>query len=243
MPGKKITEQQIRIYMKSKKEGKSQKIAAAQIGFCERSARNVEKRGFQIAKAPHNWRTRKDPFESVWETEIVPLLDKSPHLQARTILEKLQQENPDQYLDPLLRTLQRRVRKWRAVSGPEKEIIFRQNYPPGWQGMSDFSNANSLGITIQGAPFEHLLYHYRLVYSKWEFVSVILGGESFTALAEGLQNALWLSNGVPQTHRTDSLSAAYKNCSDKKKEDFTQDYIALGSVKKLFTRLQLGSEV
>ena len=93
--------------------------------------------------------------------------------------------------------------------------------------MSDFTNANALGVTIQKAPFEHLLYHYRLVYSMWESVSVVLGGESFTALAEGLQNALWLSGGVPETHRTDSLSAAYKNCSDKEKEDFTEDYTAL----------------
>ena len=213
--------------MQSRQRGKTQQIAAAQIGFSERSARNIEKRGFVEAKPVHDWRTRQDPFESVWEAEIVPLLEKSPHLQARAVLEMLQKDRAENYPDTTLRTLQRRVREWRATSGPEKEIIFRQNHPPGWQGMSDFTNANSLGVTLQGVPFEHLLYHYRLVYSRWEAVSVVLGGESFPALAEGLQNALWLSGGVPETHRTDSLSAAYKNRLVKEEEDFTDDYTAL----------------
>ena len=213
--------------MQSKQDGKTQKIAAAQTGFSERAARNIERRGFAEAKPVHAWRTRQDPFEAAWKFTIVPLLEKEPHLQARTILEDLQRKHPDQYPDAVLRTLQRRVREWKAVFGPEKELIFRQNHPPGWQGMSDFTNANSLEVTIEGVPFEHLLYHYRLVYSKWEAVSVILGGESFSALAEGLQNALWLSGGVPETHRTDSLSAAYKNCPDKEKEGFTEDYTAL----------------
>jgi hypothetical protein len=229
MPGKKITVQQIRIYMHSKQGGKTQQVAAAQIGFSERSARNIEKRGFTEAKPVHDWRTRPDPFESVWDSEIVPLLEQSPHLQAQTLLEKLQQDHPGDYPDTMLRTLQRRVCEWKATSGPEKEIIFRQNHPPGWQGMSDFTNANALRVTLQGAPFEHLLYHYRLVYSTWEAVSIVLGGESFSALAEGLQNALWLSGGVPETHRTDSLSAAYKNLPCKEEEDFTEGYTALCS--------------
>lgn len=215
--------------MQSRKNGKSQKISATQNGFCERSARILEKRGFNEAKSNHYWRTRKDPFEIIWKAEIVPLLEKEPSLQARTLLEELQRIHPDMYPDGLLRTLQRRVRHWRAVSGPEKEIIFRQNHPPGWQGMSDFTHATQLRVTIKGIPLKHLLYHYRLVHSKWEAVFVVLGGESYPALAEGLQNALWLSGGVPETHRTDSLSAAYKNLPDKEKEDFTKAYIALCS--------------
>jgi hypothetical protein len=227
MSRKKITEQQIRIYMEAKKNGKTQKVAAAQTGISERSARNIERRGFIEAKPEHNWKTRKDPFESVWECEITPMLERNPHLQARTILEELQRKNPDEYPETMLRTLQRRVRKWKAISGPEKEIIFRQNHPPGWQGMSDFTHATNLEVTIQKEKLEHMFYHYRLVHSKWEAAFVVLGGESFTALSEGLQNALWLSGGVPETHRTDSLSAAYKNCSDKKKEEFTKDYVDL----------------
>ena len=227
MSGKKITKQQIRIYMNARKNGKTQKIAAAQSGFSKRSAHNIEKRGYVEAKPDRNWKTRKDPFESVWESEVIPLLEQNPHLQARTILEELQRKYLEKYPETLLRTLQRRVRKWRAISGPEKEIIFRQNHPPGWQGMSDFTHASKLEVTICGKKLEHILYHYRLVYSKWEAVSVVLGGESFSALSEGLQNALWLSGGAPKTHRTDSLSAAYKNCSEKKKEEFTKDYTEL----------------
>jgi len=227
MTGKIITGQQIRIYMNSKKNGKTKKVAAAQAGFSDRSSRNVEQRLYMVAKTPHDWRTRKNPFEAVWQNEVLPLLEKNPGLQAKTILEELQRRYPGEYASSCLRTLQRRVQKWKATSGPEKEVIFRQNHPMGWQGMSDFTNASTLNVTIEGEHLEHLLYHYRLVYSTWEYVSVVLGGESFPALAEGLQNALWLSCGAPETHRTDSLSAAYKNCSDKAKEAFTKSYAEL----------------
>ena len=139
-------------------------------------------------------------------------------------MDYLQDQYTDQYPERILRTLQRRVRQWKAVHGPEKEVIFRQKHPPGWQGISDFTHANSLEVTLAGEPFNHLLYHYRLSYSGWSYAQVILGGESFSALGENLQHALWLSGGVPQTHRTDSLSAAYKNLSNKEQEDFTQAY-------------------
>ncbi len=36
MPGKRITDQQRRLYMEARSKGKTQKIAAAQAGFCER---------------------------------------------------------------------------------------------------------------------------------------------------------------------------------------------------------------
>jgi hypothetical protein len=227
MSGRKITKQQIRIYMQSRKTRKTQKVAAAQAGFSERSAYNIQNRGFIEAKANRSWKTRKDPFKSVWESEVILMLEASPNLQPKTILEELQRRHSGEYPDALLRTLQRRVRKWKAIFGPEKEIIFRQNHPPGWQGMSDFTHASKLNVTIQKEKLEHMFYHYRLVYSKWEAVSVVLGGESFSALSEGLQNALWLSGGVPETHRTDSLSAAYKNFSNKRKEEFTKDYADL----------------
>jgi hypothetical protein len=61
-----------------------------------------------------------------------------------------------------------------------------------------------------------LLYHYRLAYSGWRYAHIIQGGESFIALSEGLQNALEACGGVPQQHRTDSLSAAYKNLGGNK---------------------------
>lgn len=210
--------------MKYRKEGKSQVISAAKAGFSERSARNIQNRQFQEAKSKRVYRTRKDPFEDVWESELVPLLEKNPNLQAKTLLEDLQLRHTDGFPDKVLRSLQRRVQNWKAMYGPEKEVIFRQEHPPGWQGLSDFTSGEKLQITINNKSLEHILYHYRLAYSGWEHAEVILGGESYTALTEGLQNALWQCGGVPETHRTDSLSAAFKNLSSKEKEDFTKAY-------------------
>lgn len=224
MPGKRITNNQIRLFMQSKERGKSQAVAAAQAGFSERSAYNVASRSYETANRKRSWRTRSDPYEAVWENEIVPFLESSPKLEARTLLEMLQQHYPDQYPEKQLRTLQRRVKQWKAISGPEKEVIFRQKNPPGWQSISDFTNADELNITIRHESFKHLLYHFRLSFSGYEFAQVVEGGESYPALAEGLQNAFWNIGGVTETHRTDSLSAAYKNCSDKTKEEFTESY-------------------
>ena len=224
MPGKWITNNQIRLFMQSRERGKSAAIAAAQAGFSERSSYIIENRSFETASRKRGWKTRVDPFETVWQSELIPLLESSPKLEARTLLEELQKRYPDQYPEKQLRTLQRKVRQWKAISGPGKEVIFRQKNPPGWQGISDFTNADGLAITIQNEPFPHLLYHFRLSFSGYAFAQVVQGGESYSALAEGLQNAFWSIGGVPETHRTDSLSAAYKNCSDKAKEEFTESY-------------------
>jgi hypothetical protein len=64
-----------------------------------------------------------------------------------------------------------------------------------------------------------------LAFSRWEYANVVEGGESFEALAAGLQNALWQAGGCPREHRSDSLSAAFKNLTEQ--EDFTKRYSAL----------------
>ncbi len=110
----------------------------------------------------------------------------------------LQEKYPGEYPDSKLRTLERRIKDWKVVFGPEKEVIFRQKHPPGWQGISDFTNCNALNVTIQGKPLDHILYHFRLPYSGAEHADVILGGESFTALAEKLQDAFWAIEGAPK---------------------------------------------
>ncbi len=139
------------------------------------------------------------------------MLQTIPHLRATTILGELQRRYPGRYPDRLLRSLQRRVAYWRATEGPERELIFRQEHPPGRQALSDFTNGSGLAVTITGAPFPHLLYHFWLAFSGWQYVKAICGGESFTALTEGVQEALWQLGGVPREHRTDRLSAAYRN--------------------------------
>ena len=83
------------------------------------------------------------------------------------------------------RTQERRVRVWQATHGPERDVIFRQVHPPGQQGLSDFTDANPLGVTIAGIGLAHRLYHFQLAFSGWQHAEVVLGGKSFVALAEG----------------------------------------------------------
>jgi len=213
--------------MKHRKD-KTQELAAAKAGISERSARRIE--SSTTVKLPSQtprryWRARVDPFADVWDSEVVPLLKGAPKLMAVTLLRKLQDDHPDCYPDAMLRTLQRHVRQWRALKGPDKEVFFPQDHAPGQQGLSDFTAMAELRITIAGAAFDHILYHFVLAFSRWEYVEVVEGGESFEALSNGLQNALWQAGGSPREHRTDSLSAAYKNLDEE--QDFTVRYAVL----------------
>ena len=104
---------------------------------------------------------KPDPLADLWESEIVPLLTNAPGLKPITVLEEMQHRHPERDLMPARRTLERRIRLWRAEHGAEREVIFRQTHEPGRQGMSDFFNANKLGVTIAGQPLDHLIYHLR----------------------------------------------------------------------------------
>lgn len=195
--------------MQIRKSGYPQKISAAKAGISERTCKRLEKQGKLPSQRPK--RGRKPGahlFFDVWDDVITPLIQATPFLSAIVLLEHLQDLYPGKYSSSNLRTLQRLIQQWRALHGPEKEIIFRQLHQPGLQGLSDFTVPKNFQVTIQGKPFKHLLYHFRLAYSNWSFIQVIQGGESFSALSEGLQNALWKLGGCPQEHRTDSLSAA-----------------------------------
>lgn len=223
MPGKKITDQQVKIY-KQTKGRVTQQVAAARAGISVRSARRIDKsQTLPSQKKARHWRTREDPLAGIWEQELEPLLMAEPGLQAKTMLEELQRRyGQETYGDGLLRTLQRRVRAWRALNGDELETFFAQNNPPGWLGLSDFTVADELGITLAGEPFNHRIYQFALAFSGWRYAEPILGGESFESLSRGLQNALWALGGVPHNSRTDSLSAAFNNLSER--EELTQRY-------------------
>jgi transposase InsO family protein len=171
-------------------------------------------------------RRRPDPLEHIFDTEIVPLLEATPGLRAVAIYEEMCRRHPDLPAG-IRRTLERRIRSWRALHGPEREVIFRQVHEPGRMGMSDFTDMTELGVTICGVALDHRLYHFRLVWSGFEHAHVILGGESYVALAEGLQNALWAVGGAPLQHRSDSLSAAFCNLAVDAASDLTQRYDAL----------------
>ena len=217
-----VTDQQVRRLFKLVQTQHNFGIAAAKAGMDEKTARKYTKLGKLPSelKKPHTWRTRKDPFEQVWDP-IQLQLELIPGLEAKTLFEDLQRRYPGRFADGQVRTLQRRIKAWRAVKGPAKQIYFPQIHHPGQLGQSDFTSMNKLGITINGSRFDHLVYHFVLTYSNWETGSVCFS-ESFESLSQGLQNALWRLGGVPQKHRTDCLSTAVQKTGHP--EQFTRRY-------------------
>ena len=217
-----VTDQQVRRLFKLVQTEKNFGIAAIMAGMDEKTARKYRKLGklpSELAKQ-HTWRTRKDPFEDSWH-EIKSMLEINPGLEAKTIFEDLQRRNPGRFADGQLRTLQRRIKIWRASEGPPKEVFFTQIHKPGKLCQSDFTHMNKLGITITGRPFDHLIYHFVLTYSNWESGTICFS-ESFESLSEGLQNALWELGGVPEKHRTDCLTTAVNKTGHP--EEFTRRY-------------------
>jgi hypothetical protein len=229
LPGRPATDQQMRLYMELRCHH-PQRVAAAKIGVSERTGRRIEadpRLPSQKAAERPLRRQVVDPLGGLWESDILPLLASRAGVRPVTLLEEMQRRHPDRDWDRLRRTLERRVRAWSAEHGAEREVIFRQDHPPGQQGLSDFTDMADLGVRITGEPIVHRLYHFVLAYSAWEHAEVVLGGESFTALARSLQNALWSLGGVPAEHRSDSLSAAFRNLDQDAAEDQTHRYEAL----------------
>jgi hypothetical protein len=168
-------------------------------------------------------RRRPDPLVDIFDAEVVPILQSSPGIRSVALYDEMLRRHPELGMG-IRRTLERRISAWRAMHGQDQDVIFRQIHEPGKLGQSDFTDMASIGIRVAGVPLDHLLYHFRLVWSGLEHAHVILGGESFVALAEGLQNALWSVGGTPLNHRTDSLSAAFRNLDKDAKQDLTQRY-------------------
>jgi hypothetical protein len=206
-----VTDEQVRLLRRKRMEGKSQEAAAAAAGMSVRTARKWESAGAlpSVSKTERPWRTREDPFDGVWDEEIVPLLARDEHriLQATTLLELLEGRHPGRFTPGQIRTLQRRIRDWRAVHGPDREVYFEQVHPPGREAQLDFTHATELGVRIAGDLFEHLLFEWVLCFSGWRYVCLAYG-ETFEALVDGLQGALWELGGVPEIARSDNLSAA-----------------------------------
>jgi len=226
LPGRHITDSQKRRYMKLRQTDTTP-IAAARSGFSSSSGYRLEQDpGMPPDQSRPRGRRRADPLAAIWENEIVGMLQAAPGLRPVAIFEEILRRHPELGTG-VRRTLERRVRQWRALHGPEQEVIFRQLHEPGRMGLSDFTDMGDLAITVAGAPLGHRLYHFRLVYSGFEHAHVVLGGESYVALAEGLQNALWALGGAPQEHRSDSLSAAFRNLDLDAREDLTRRYDAL----------------
>ena len=206
------------------RQSKDAATAAAKSGFSRSTGYRIEDDPrLPSQKKALRGRRRPDPLSEVWDSEIVPILKSAPGIRAIAVLEEIRRRHPE-IAAGVRRTLDRRMRTWRALAGPEQDVIFRQQHEPGRLGLSDFTDTSVLGITVGGMALEHRLYHFRLAFSGFEHAHVVLGGESFVALSEGLQNALWGLGGTPREHRTDSLSAAFCNLERDAQEDLTLRY-------------------
>ncbi len=214
--------------MQERRKGTTQRIAAARAGISERTARTYEHQGKLPSqlKRPHDWNTRTDPFEEDWPW-VVAQLERDPALQGSTLFALLCERHPERYHPTQVRTLQRHIAKWKALHGQPQEVIFEQRHTPGERAQSDFTHMEDLRVTIGGEAFPHLVvYHFVLTYSNMEAVSICFS-ETFEALAEGIEKALWQLGGVPEQHRTDHLSAAVRRLAKTDQEDWTQRYQAL----------------
>lgn len=202
-----VTDRQVRRLMMELGTGTPLSTAAIRAGMSENTARRYRIGPLPSQRqAPRHYRTRPDPFAAIWP-EIEALLVHAPGLEATTIFETLRGRPALPLADGQLRTLQRRIRRWRALHGPEREVMFPQVHRPGEYAQSDFTAMGALGITVDGQPFAHLFYHFVLPYSNWE-TGQICYSESFEALVSGFQAAVWELGRVPAVHRTDNLSAA-----------------------------------
>src|SRR5579883_1329824 len=135
--------------MQERRKGLPQRIAAARAGMSERTARKYEKARQlpSTLKRPHDWNTRENPFEQDWSW-VVSQLERDPALQASTLFALLRERHPDRYRPTQVRTLQRHIQRWRALHGPDKEVIFEQCHQPGERAQSDFTHMDDLGVTI-----------------------------------------------------------------------------------------------
>ncbi len=135
-----VTDAQFRRLMKRIHSGDPLAVAAAKADMDEKTARKY-RRAAKLpsqVKVAHTWRNRPDAFVQVWP-EIQQALELNPGLQAKTLFQYLQRQRPGQYQDAQLRTLQRRIKLWRALEGPAKEVYFAQRHEPGQLSQSDFA--------------------------------------------------------------------------------------------------------
>ena len=223
-----VTDLQVRKLLKMKNKHQYLYQAADAAGISSKTASKYLKRGKfpSQCRAEHTWLTRNDPFVDDWSFVEKMMEDTQATLEAKTIFEYLQQAYPGKYHNGQLRTLQRRIKAWKALYGPPKEIFFSQHYYPGQWACSDFTCMNELNITIAQQPFEHLFYHFVLCYSNWQ-AGRICFSESFESLSLGIQDALWKLGGVPFYHRTDNLTSAVHKVGHP--DIFTDKYRGLAS--------------
>jgi len=231
---RRVSDAQVRKLMEELSKHGQVGVAAMKAGMDRKTAGKYVAAGALPSEmaAVRTWRTRSDPFAEVWP-EVERRLVEEPGLETKTLFELLQVEHPDRFVDGQLRTLQRQVRRWRASSGPGKEVSFSQRHRAGEAMQTDFTWTTELEVTIAGAAYPHLLCNSVLPYSNWRWSTVCLS-ESMAALRRGIQRALFQLGRVPDWHQTDNSTAAThriptgeKTTVDGNKRPFNVDYVAL----------------
>lgn len=221
------TDAEVYLMLRERQKGKPLEQAAARAGMSVPTARKYLRSATlpSAMKQPRTYRTRLNPFAADWPW-VEAYLRRDPALQAKTLFTLLCEQQPDRYSPGQLRTFQRHVASWRALHGPDQDVIFEQVHLPGQLAQSDFTHMDDLGITLNQVPFPHLVFHLVLTYSNVEAVTVCFS-ESFEALAEGIETCLWQLGGVPKLHRTDNLSAAVRVIGPAHQTAWTDRYQAL----------------
>ena len=203
-----VTQKQVIKMMKECQKGSLEK-AALKSGMSEKTARKYVKLKAlpKDLKTERKYRTRPSPFDAHWD-ELVRLLEKTPELQAQTLITYLTERYPDVYRSNQVRSLQRYLKMWRVErADSNKPVMFRQTHEPGRQSQSDWTHMGALKIKINGQDFPHLLFHFMLPYSRFETI-MICASESFDTLTKGFEQAVLELGGVAGEHRTDNLTAA-----------------------------------
>src|ERR1700737_2224498 len=119
---RRVTDAQVKELRRWLQGGASLKQAAMKTGMDRKSAHKYRELG-QLpseTRQPRSWRTRPDPLGAVWP-HLAEMLTREPCLQSVTLLSWLQSAYPGEYPDTVRRTLERRVRRWKAQHGPAKE--------------------------------------------------------------------------------------------------------------------------
>lgn len=221
------TDVQVRKLMKEMETHGAIGKAADRAGMDRKTARKYVSAGKfpSELKAPREYRTRPDPISKADWAWVEEQLRLAPALEAKTLFDMLQERDPGAYAEGQLRTLQRKVRLWRATKGPDKDVFFAQEHRPGEAAQTDFTHGTELGVTLGGIAFAHLLCHFVLPYSNWEWVTVCMS-ESLAAIRRGVQSAMFRLGHHPEWHQTDHSTAATHQLSDGDRE-FNREYVAM----------------
>jgi len=122
-----VTDKQVRRLFALINTEQNQEIAASKAGMDPKTARKYRRGGrlpseMQVAV---RGRTRPDPFVEVWDA-VQRLFETNAGLEARRC-RVLAAAEPRLFQDGQLRTLQRRVKDWRATEGPAREVFSHSN--------------------------------------------------------------------------------------------------------------------